>query len=317
MVVLLLSGLLAAALGAWLVERPVAVIGQSVRALGDGRAQPPRARDRRDRLGELSKESNAVSERIVKCERLQHADRLQTIGQLASGVAHELGTPLSVIAVRARSITSGEVTGREAQASAAAILDQAARMTAIVRQLLDYVRRQRSPMELIDDFREVVSGSMAMLEPLAEKQDVRVDLVLPEQPVLVRGDKTQLQQVVTNLAMNGIQAMTAGGRLRVEVGQAPASPPAPHGRATADGIWLRVTDEGPGIATEHLPHVFEPFYTTKPVGEGTGLGLAVVQTIVHEHGGRVTAKNNPVAGACFTVSLAAVREEAAPEKLAS
>ena len=312
MVVLLLSGLLAAALGAWLVERPVAVIGQSVRALGDGRAQPPHARDRRDRLGELSKEPNAVSERIVKCERLQHADRLQTIGQLASGVAHELATPLSVIGVRARSIASGEVTGREAQANAAAILDQAARMTAIVRQLLDYVRRQRSPMGPID-FGQMVSGSMAMLEPLAEKQDVRVDLVLPEQPVLVRGDKTQLQQVVTNLAMNGIQAMTAGGRLRVEVGQAPASAPAPHGRATADGIWLRVTDEGPGIATEHLPHVLEPFYTTKPVGEGTGLGLAVVQNIVHEHGGRVTAKNDPVAGACFTVSLAAVREEAAPE----
>ena len=142
---------------------------------------------------------------------------------------------------------------------------------------------------------------------------MRVDLVLPEQPAVVRGDKTQLQQVVTNVVMNGIQAMTVGGRLRVEIGQ----PPAPRGGAPADWIWLRVTDEGPGIAAEHLPHVFQPFYTTKPVGEGTGLGLAVVQTIVQEHGGWITAKNEPGAGACFTIFLAPVHAEAAAERLAS
>jgi two-component system, NtrC family, sensor kinase len=307
-----MSDLLAAALRAWLVERPVALIRRSVRALGDGRAQPPIARDRGDGLGEPTRGLNAAIERIVAPERLRHADRLQTIGQLTSGVAHELGTPLSVIGVRARLIASGEATGREAQANAAAILEQSARMTAIVRQLLEYARRQRSPIGLLD-FGQVVSGSLAMLEPLAGKREVLVDLVLPEQPVLVRGDKTQLQQVVTNVAMNGIQAMAAGGRLRVELGESAT----PHGRATGDWIWLRVTDEGPGIAADHLPHVFEPFYTTKPVGEGTGLGLALVQAIVQEHGGWITATNQPAAGACFTVFLAPVRQEAAPERLAS
>lgn len=307
-----LSGVLAAALGAWLVERPVTLIRRSVRALGDRRARPPIARDRRDEHGDPATELKAARERIVARERLQHADRLQTIGQLASGVAHELGTPLSVIGVRARLIASGETTGREAQASAAAILDQSARMTAIVRQLLDYARRHGSPMGLVD-LRQVVSGSLAMVEPLAAKHDVRVDLVLPEQPAVVRGDNTQLQQVVTNVVMNGIQAMTVGGRLRVEIGQAPAA----QGAATADWIWLRVTDEGSGIAAEHLPHVFEPFYTTKPVGEGTGLGLAVVQAIVREHGGWITATNEPGAGASFTIFLAPVREETSPERLAS
>jgi signal transduction histidine kinase len=306
-----LSDLLAAALGARLVERPVALIRRSVRALGHRGAQPLIGRDRHDQFGDPAKEL-AASERIVARERLQHADRLQTIGQLASGVAHELGTPLSVIGVRARLIASGEDTGREAQASAAAILDQSARMTAIVRQLLDYARRHGSPMGLID-LRQVVAGSVAMVEPLADQQGVRIDLVLPEQPAVVRGDKTQLQQVVTNVVMNGIQAMTVGGRLRVEIGQ----PPALHGGTPADWIWLRVTDEGSGIAAEHLPHVFEPFYTTKPVGEGTGLGLAVVQTIVREHGGWITAKNEPGAGACFTVFLAPVHAEAAAERLAS
>jgi len=301
--------LLAVALGAWLVERPVAMIRRSVRALGHGRVVSPTSLDR---PGEQATPPTAASERTVARERLRHADRLQTIGQLASGVAHELGTPLSVIGVRARLIASGEATGREAQASAAAILDQSARMTAIVRQLLDYARRQGSPLGLVD-LRQVVSGALAMLEPLAQELAVRVDLVLPEEPVIVRGDRTQLQQVVTNVAMNGIQAMPAGGRLRVEVGQASDS----HANAAADWTWLRVTDEGPGIAAEDLPHVFEPFYTTKPVGEGTGLGLALVQSIVRDHGGWVTARNDPGAGACFTVFLAPVREEAAPERLAS
>ena len=301
--------LLAVALGAWLVERPVALIRRSVRALGHVRVVSPTALHR---PGEQATPPTAAREPTVTRERLRHADRLQTIGQLASGVVHELGTPLSVIGMRARLIASGEATGREAQASAAAILDQSARMTAIVRRLLDYARRQGAPVGLVD-LRQVVSGALAMLEPLAQELAVRVDLRLPDAPVIVRGDKTQLLQVVTNVAMNGIQAMTAGGRLRVEVGQASDA----HANAAADWTWLRVTDEGPGIAAEDLPHIFEPFYTTKPVGEGTGLGLALVQAIVRDHGGWVTARNDPGAGACFTVFLAPAREEAAPERLAS
>src|SRR5262245_10441652 len=123
LVVLMLSGLLAVVLGAWLVERPVRLIRQSVLALGDGRPAPPLQLERSDELGELARDLNVVSERIAARERLQHADRLHTIGQLASGVAHELGTPLSVIGVRARLIASGEVTGTDAQTNATAILD--------------------------------------------------------------------------------------------------------------------------------------------------------------------------------------------------
>src|SRR5262249_54261727 len=249
-----LSDLLAVALGAWLVERPFALIRRSVRALGHGRVASPTPLHR---PGGQAAAGTGASEGPGTRERLRHADRLQTIGQLASGVAHELGTPLSVIGMRARLIASGETTGREAQASAAAILDQSARMTAIVRQLLDYARRQGSPLGLVD-LRQVVSGALAMLEPLAQELAVRVDLRLPDEPVIVRGDKPRLQQVVTNVAMNGIQAMPAGGRLRVEVRQASDA----HAHAAADWTSLRVTDEGPGIAAEDLPHVFEPFYTT-------------------------------------------------------
>jgi two-component system, NtrC family, sensor kinase len=316
LVIVMLSGLLAVVLGAWLVERPLHLIRQSVRALGEGRPAPPIRIDRRDELGDLARELNVASERMVERERLQHVDRLQTIGQLASGIAHELGTPLSVIGVRARLIASGEALGAEARASAAAILDQSARMTSIVRQLLDYARRQGSQGALLD-LRHVVSGSVGMLEPLAEKHQVQVDVVLPTDPIFVRGDQTQLQQVVTNIAMNGIQAMSGAGKLRVEVGRGPASRPEAQGGGRSDWVWVRVIDDGPGIAPEHQPHIFEPFYTTKPVGEGTGLGLAVVQAIVHDHGGWIVADNEPGHGARFDVFLAPAREESTIQRLAS
>jgi signal transduction histidine kinase len=196
------------------------------------------------------------------------------------------------------------------------ILDQSARMTAIVRQLLDYARRQGSQTGLVD-LRHVVTGALGMIEPLAQKQDVRVEVALPEQPLVVRADLTQLQQVVTNVAMNGIQAMAHGGRLRVEVGRGPASPPVHHAATVDDWAWIRVSDDGPGIPPEHLAHVFDPFYTTKAVGEGTGLGLAVVQAIVEEHGGWVTVDSEPGQGARFSIYLAATPREAASKRLAS
>jgi two-component system, NtrC family, sensor kinase len=314
--VLMLSGLLATLLGSWLVDRPIHLIRQSIKVMGEGRLVPPILLDRRDELGELAHDINAASERVAARERLEHADRLRTIGQLASGAAHELGTPLSVIGVRARLIASGEATGAEAQANARAILDQSARMTAIVRQLLDYARRQGSQIGLVD-LRHFVTGAVGMLEPLLQKHDVRVEVTLPEQPLLVRADLTQLQQAVTNVAMNGMQAMARGGRLRVEVGRGPATPPVHHAATVDDWAWVRVTDDGPGIPPEHLPHLFEPFYTTKAVGEGTGLGLAGVQAIVEQHGGWVGVESEPGQGARFTIFLAATPREATLQRLAS
>src|SRR5262249_55499340 len=122
--VLGLSGALAAVLGNRLVGQPVAALRRSVQTLGNGEFVPPAVGNRHDELGSLAVELSVVGERLAERERMLHDDRLRTVGQLASGVAHELGTPLSVVAVRARLIASGEASGAEVATNATAILEQ-------------------------------------------------------------------------------------------------------------------------------------------------------------------------------------------------
>jgi signal transduction histidine kinase len=244
---------------------------------------------------------------------LRHDDRLRTVGQLASGVAHELGTPLSVVAVRARLIATREAMGDEAVANATAILEQSERMTRLIRQLLDYSRRSTGSASTVD-LRQTALQAVEMLEPLARAHAVSVVVEAYPGDVQVRGDGSQLQQVVTNLVMNAVQAMPAGGNVEIRTGRGAATP----GRASrpTDRCWIRVSDQGPGIPPDDLPHIFDPFFTTKPVGEGTGLGLAVAQAIVEEHGGWIAVQSEAGHGTAFTAFLPPLAD-VATERLAS
>jgi signal transduction histidine kinase len=313
-IVLGLSGALAAILGRRLIAKPIQAITMSVRALGDGQVVPCAVGRSRDELGSLASELSVLGERLAERERMRHDDRLRTVGQLASGVAHELGTPLSVVAVRARLIASGEATGAEAVANATAILEQAERMTRLVRQLLDYSRRSTGTATTVD-LRQAALQTVEMLEPLAKSRGVMLVAACEPGKSEVRADAAQLQQVLTNLALNGIQAMSAGGRLEIATGRTPVARPGYAVRRT-ECCWIRITDEGPGIPTDQLAHLFEPFYTTKPAGEGTGLGLAVAQAIVEEHAGWIAVKSEPGHGTTFTVYLPPA-SDAADKRLAS
>ena len=313
LIVVMLAGALAAILGTRLVGKPVAALAASVRSLGDGHFVRPALRPRNDELGVLANELSTLSDRLAARERLRHDDRLRTIGQLAAGVAHELGTPLSVIAVRARLIASGESSGAETEAHATAIAEQTDRMTTLIRQLLDYSRRGIERAVDID-LSATSLQTVEMLEPIARPR--RVSLVVESDGgTTVHADAAQMQQVLTNLVLNGIHAMPTGGRLLIRTGHGPAVRPG----ATAPSVercWVRVTDEGPGIAPADLQRIFEPFFTTKAAGEGTGLGLAVAQTIVEEHGGWIDVTSQPGRGATFSVYLPPA-SEAARERTAS
>src|SRR4029077_13955756 len=154
--------------------------------------------------------------RIAAIEQLRHADRLVTVGQLAAGVAHELGTPLNVIAGHAKMIVTGEVTGLEASESALIALEQTQRMTNIVRQLLDFSRRRRAQPTQVG-IADIASTTVHMLATVAQKKEVQVTLDVKDTGLIGLLDMVQLQQALTNLVMNAIQAVPIHGHVEVVV----------------------------------------------------------------------------------------------------
>jgi signal transduction histidine kinase len=243
-----------------------------------------------------------TASRIAAVDQLRHADRLTTVGKLASGLAHELGTPLNVIEARADMIASGETSLEESRDYARVIRDATERMTRLIRRLLDFARPRLATPALHPVF-ELVLKTVEMLAPLAARK--QVSLLASEQTPGIRAyvDPDQLQQVLTNLAVNAVQAMDRPGNVELSVSTARARPPADHGGPEAEFVRIDVRDTGVGIPAEHVAHVFEPFFTTKDVGSGTGLGLAVAYGIVRDHGGWIEVETQLGQGSLFRVFL--------------
>ncbi len=301
----IVSALLAFVMGQWLVGAPVRLLSEKARRIGRGDFGGPVTLRQRDELAELAAEMNAMCDRLVATlDQLRHADRLATVGKLASGVAHELGTPLNVVSARARMISAGETDEAESREYARIIEGATDRMTKIIRQLLQFARRGRTE-QAPHDLRKLARDAIELLRPLAQKTRAELRLAAGDSDATASVDAAQMQQVLTNLLMNAIQAMPDGGVVEVDVARVRAEPPPELGRPGGEHLCLRVRDDGRGIAPEHLSHVFEPFFTTKDVGAGTGLGLAVAYGIVRDHGGWIDVESRPGAGATFRVYLPA------------
>jgi two-component system NtrC family sensor kinase len=306
----------AAIMGRRMVGSPVQKLVDLAQRIGEGHLEARVELRRNDELQTLAVAMNRMGEMLQKArediaaetaarlstlEHLRHADRLNTVGKLASGVAHELGTPLNVVMGRAKMISSGEVAEGEVAECAQIISQQAQHMTRIIRQLLDFARR-RTPRRAPENLAQLVARTLGLLRPLAAKRGVELLNQLSEHCVL-EVDAGQFQQVLTNLVVNGLQASRHPGTIRVRAEPVRATPPADVGGPEADWLRLDVEDEGEGITAEVLPHVFEPFFTTKDVGEGTGLGLAVSYGLVREHGGWIDVRSEPGKGSCFSLYL--------------
>jgi len=316
-IVLALCAALALALGSWLVGRPLRRLSEKARRVGEGDFSGRLDFRQRDDIGRLATEIDAMCDRldeatrraaaenegrIAALEQLRHLDRLKTVGQLASGVAHELGTPLNVVLGRAKMIAAGDVEGADAARNGRIIVEQTNRMTAIIRQLLDFSRRQQ-PRTHTGALDRIAERAVEMLAPLAAQRRVAVRFESDGGPMQADVDEGQVLQALTNLLLNGIQAMEHGGALTVRVARARARPPADHGGPEDTYAAVSVHDQGAGISARDLPYVFEPFFTTKGVGEGTGLGLSVSYGIVRDHGGWIAVESTPGRGSCFTVFL--------------
>jgi signal transduction histidine kinase len=237
--------------------------------------------------------------RTAALAQLRHADRLSAVGKLASGIAHELGTPLNVVSGRATMISAAEGCPDELAAHARIIVAQTRHMTQIIRQLLDYARG-RGLQRNVTDLGQLIEHARVLVEPLAEEHDVVIDMASPPE-VRTAVDQDMVLQVATNLMINGIQAMPRGGLLRLGIAVVDVDDPPAEYASAGEFVRLDVTDQGVGIGAGDLEHIFEPFFTTKAQGEGTGLGLSVCHGIVKEHGGWMAVESAPGMGSTFSV----------------
>lgn len=304
----------ASLLGWLLITRPLALVAARARRIGQGdlgRLEPKG----RDEIADLHRELDAMCDalggaaareaaeaerRVQALEQLRHADRLRTVGQLASGIAHELGTPLNVIWMRAKMIASGETPPDAAADDARVIAAQTERVTKIVRQLLDFARR-KTPRRATVDLRALAERVVGFLAPLAKSAGVSLAVEGASERLDADVDGAQLEQALTNLIVNALHASPSGAEVVVRARREGAARD-DAGDATEHAV-LEVEDHGAGIAAEHLDRLFEPFFTTKGVGEGTGLGLPVTQGIAEDHGGFLRVTSELGKGSRFTLYL--------------
>jgi two-component system NtrC family sensor kinase len=227
-------------------------------------------------------------------QQLAQAEKLAALGQTMSGVAHELNNPLATILACAERL-AGRRLDPSTRRDLGAIHDAAERAARIVRNLQTFARKRQTTRATVD-LNEIVRDTLALraYEQRAAHVETAVDLTSDLPPIFV--DRHQIQQILLNLITNAEQAMIEAhgrGTLTVKTWRDPER----------DAVMLEVTDDGPGIPDDVQARIFDPFYTTKPVGRGTGLGLTVAYAIAEEHGGRLSVHSEPGRGTSFFVAL--------------
>ena len=254
-------------------------------------------------------ERHEADDRRVKLEhQLRQAQKLEAIGRLAGGVAHDFNNVLLGIRgygeLATRAIARGEDPAQEVEE----MVTGAERAGVLTRQLLAFSRRQVLRSETID-LRETVREMEKMLRPLITA-NIELATELPDEPVLVDADSGQLEQVIANLAVNARDAMPDGGRLTLRVGAVDSDATQASDEAAGRSALLSVTDTGAGMDAETVEQIFEPFFTTKD--DGTGLGLATVHGIVTQSGGSIWVYSEPRKGSTFKIYLPLVDGSAEP-----
>ena len=232
-----------------------------------------------------------ITSRVQLEEQLQISEKMASIGLLAAGVAHEVNTPLTGIS----SFTQMLLEGADPEDPKTRLLQKIERQTfraaKIVNGLLNLARPGRSDAAGSVDVNVVVNDVLALLEHQLESGNVKVHRELSSDAPIMRGVESKVQQVLLNLFLNARDAMPTGGWLTVS------------SRVTDGHAVIEVADTGAGIPAEHLSRIYDPFFTTKTVGQGTGLGLSVTYGVVQEHHGRIECDSQPGHGTRFTLTL--------------
>ncbi len=234
----------------------------------------------------------ALHERVRQADRFAHAEKLATAGQLAAGIAHEIGTPLNVVRGRAELTLARLGDGHPQAASQQVIVQQIDHVSRLISQLLDYVR-PHAPVAQLVDIEPAIRSTMELLAPEAAKRKVRLGSEIADALPPLRIDAGQLQQVLVNLTMNALDACNHDGVVTVRA----------HVRGgERRALLLDVEDNGVGVPEPSRVQIFDPFYTTKKRGQGTGLGLWVVAQLVRSHGADIELHSIPTGGTRFRVT---------------
>jgi signal transduction histidine kinase/ActR/RegA family two-component response regulator len=255
------------------------------------------------RLGRLEVYRDITGQRLIQSKLLQ-TEKMAALGQLVSGIAHELNNPLTSIQGYAQLLLSRHSNSHR-DADASRISQEAERASHIVKNLLLFSREAKAERRAVN-LNEVIERTLALRSYEIKLQGIDVELALdPGLPQTI-ADGAQLQQVILNLIMNAEQAILSKNQPAAEVPSWRGRISVQTRRLASDRIAMEVSDDGPGISPEIVSRIFDPFFTTKPVGAGTGLGLSIVYGIIQEHGGEIGIESQPGHGASFTMELPAL-----------
>jgi two-component system NtrC family sensor kinase len=234
--------------------------------------------------------ASAVTERRQLERQVVQSGKLATLGKLAAGVAHELENPLVAILALVDGLLKDVEPGTKRHGDLLLIQETGLELKEVVASLLDYTRE---PADLVAcvAHEDVAEQAIELVRLAYGRPDVEIATAFPWRPSVVTGNANQLKQVFLNLLTNAHHALRGGGTVTVELGR------------TGSTVFAMVSDDGPGIPADALPHIFEPFYTRRRDQGGTGLGLAVSREIARLHGGRLTARSDPGRGAVFVLEL--------------
>ncbi len=319
--IVLVTTVMVGALASRFVSRPITKLLRGIDDVAKGDLSHVILSERDDEIGAIATRFNEMTyslresraetqrqndEKIHLEQRLGQTEKLATIGQLAAEIAHEVGTPLNVIAGRARSIQKKSKDPEAVEKNAEIVAEQTARITRIIQRLLDFTRRKVGNTErAMVNLNDLATKTVELLSGQFSSAKVRTKVERADDLPKVAGDSDRLQQVLINLLLNAVQAMPDGGSLAVETKVVKRSRPGLETNADQAFVACSVSDTGIGIPPEIRDKIFDPFYTTKEGSGGTGLGLAVCSGIVKEHDGWIEVDDNPSGGTVFRVFVPA------------
>ncbi|MBE0501768.1 MAG: HAMP domain-containing histidine kinase [Desulfuromonadales bacterium] len=316
----LLGATLLAAFVARRISRPLAELAVGARAIGQGELATRSAIERNDEIGALARAFNEMAESLCLSRaalteknsalylaneelkqvqsQLIRSERLAAIGQLAAGVSHEIDNPVGIILGYAELLKEDLQGDPQKGADLQAIIDECHRCRRITGGLLSFSRIQSDSREDVD-LSVLITDTIASLQPqkLFRNVTFKFDRSASKLPCTVAGDSGRLRQVLVNLFLNAAQAMQGEGSIVLSLA------------VQSDLLSLTVSDSGPGVEDQFREQIFEPFFSTKASGEGTGLGLSLCRRLVEDHGGELSLEPKAAAGACFKLTLPLAKEK--------